>query len=139
MEKQLTVRMIRQNRLFADPPLLFDVIIQESALRRSDLEPELHRAQLRQIIERAGLPNVTVRVMPEAAGTHDGLISALTLLRFPDKEEPDIAYTEHILGSNHSDDSEQVATAKLRINHLIKLALDPVKSIELIEQVAASV
>jgi transcriptional regulator with XRE-family HTH domain len=138
IEKQIMVRMIRQARLFAELPLLFEVIIQERALYRSDLEPALHRAQLRQIIERAALTNVTVRVLPEVAGTHDGLISSLTLLRFPDKEESDIAYTEHILGSIHSDDPSHVATAKLTIDHLIKLALDPVKSIELIEQVAAS-
>jgi transcriptional regulator with XRE-family HTH domain len=136
IENQLIVRLRRQERLIADLPLIYEAIIQEGALRRHDIEQAIHRAQLRQIIERASLPNVTVRVIPEKAGTHDGLLGTLILLRFPDKEDTDIAYMEHALGANHSDDKTQVATARLRLDHLAELALDPVESITFIERVA---
>jgi hypothetical protein len=132
------IRMRRQQRLTADPPLTYEAIIQENALGRSDIEPALHRAQLHQIIERADWPNITVQVIPEAAGTHEGLLGPLTLLRFPDPEDDDVVYTEHALGANHTDDSAQVNAAKLRLDHLAGLALDPAESIKLIARVADS-
>jgi hypothetical protein len=79
-----------------------------------------------------------VRVIRETIGAHDGLVSGLIVLQFPDKEDPDVAYTEHAMGSNHSDGPADVAAAKLRIDHLARLALDPAESITLIEQVADS-
>jgi hypothetical protein len=42
------------------------------------------------------------------------------------------------MGSNHSDDPADVAAARLRIDHLAGLALDPAESIRFIERVADS-
>jgi Domain of unknown function (DUF5753) len=135
VDRQVEVRLFRQHRLGCENPLLFDVIIQEGVLRRRDVEPSVHRAQLRQIIERAGWANVTVRVIPEAVGTHDGLLGSLTLLTFPDEEDLDVVYTEHAFGAHHTDDASQVAAARLRLDHLAQLSLDPGESIRFIEQV----
>jgi transcriptional regulator with XRE-family HTH domain len=129
IDKQIEVRLRRQERLAGDDPLVYEAIIQESALCRHNIEPAIHRAQLLRIVEQANRPNVTVRVIPERVGAHDGLVSALILLRFPDSEDLDVAYTEHALGANHTDDPVQVAAARLRLNHLARLALDPADSI----------
>jgi hypothetical protein len=136
IDKQIAVRMRRQERLTGDRPLVYEVIIQESALRRRDTDPAIHRVQLRQIIDHAGRPNVTVRVIPEAAGTHDGLLGPLILLQFPDAEDPDIAYAEHALGANHTTDSGRVSVAKHTMDHLAGLAFRPAESIEFIERMA---
>jgi transcriptional regulator with XRE-family HTH domain len=138
IDNEVEVRQRRQERLAGDNPLIYDVIIQEGALRRRDVKLATHRAQLRQIVERAGWPNVTVRMIPEIAGIHDGLVSALILLQFPDKEDLDVAYTEHSLGANHSDDPAEVAAARLRLDHIAGFALDPTESISFIERVADS-
>jgi transcriptional regulator with XRE-family HTH domain len=138
IDNQTKVRMRRQERLFdKENPLIFEAIIQQCVLCRPEGGTAMHRAQLRQIVELAGLPNVTLRVLPEDYGVHDGLVGALTVLSFPDKEDDDVVYLEHALGANHTDNAAEVATAKLRIDHLARLALDPAQSIEFIEQVAA--
>jgi transcriptional regulator with XRE-family HTH domain len=138
IENQIKVRMRRQDRLTGkENPLVFEAIIQECVLRRYNGDPAVHRAQLLRIVERAGLANVTVRVVPETDGVHGGLNGALILLSFPDKEDDDVVYLEHALGANHTDHTADVAAGKLRMDHLARLALDPAQSIEFIEQVAA--
>jgi transcriptional regulator with XRE-family HTH domain len=138
IENQIKVRMRRQDRLTGkENPLVFEAIIQECVLRRYNGDPAVHRAQLRRIVERAGLANVTVRVVQETDGVHGGLNGALILLSFPDKEDDDVVYLEHALGANHTDHTADVAAGKLRMDHLARLALDPAQSIEFIEQVAA--
>jgi hypothetical protein len=135
---QIKVRMRRQDRLTGkENPLVYEAIIQEGVLRRYNGDPAVHRIQLRRIVERAGLANVTVRVVPEASGVHGGLSGALILLSFPDKEDDDVVYLEHALGANHTDNTAEVAAGKVRIDHLARLALDPAQSIEFIERVAA--
>jgi transcriptional regulator with XRE-family HTH domain len=131
---QIAVRSRRQERLAGDQPLVYEVIIQEGALRRHDVEPAIHRVQLHHIIEQASKPNITMRVMLEATGTHDGLHISLILLQFPDAEDRDIAYSEHSLGPSYTDDPNRVNVARARINHLARLALDPAESITFIEQ-----
>jgi transcriptional regulator with XRE-family HTH domain len=138
IENQIAVRMRRQERLTVDDPLRYEAIIQEGVLRRPDADSAVQRGQLRRIIERAELPNVTVRVLPESAGKHDGLTGPVTLLRFPDTEDIDVAYVEHALGSVHIEDPEQVRAATLRLDHVARLALSPTESIEFIEQVVAA-
>jgi transcriptional regulator with XRE-family HTH domain len=135
IDNHVAVRIRRQERLTGDQPLVYEAIIQECVLRRHDLEPAAYQHQLHTIIEHASQPNVTVRVIPEAAGTHDGLLSLLTLFQFPDNEDPDIAYTEHQLGSSYTDDPDRVTFAGARIDHLAQIALDPAESITFIEQV----
>jgi hypothetical protein len=136
IDRHIAIRIRRRERLTGDRPLVYEAIIQEGALRRHDGEPATHRAQLHHIIEYAGRPNITVRVMPEAAGTHEGLLGSLILLQFPDAEDPDIAYAEHSLGPTYTDDPSQVNVARVRIDHLARLALDPDESITFIEQLA---
>jgi transcriptional regulator with XRE-family HTH domain len=138
IENQIAVRIRRRLRLIdKENSLVYDVIIQESALRRPEGDSAMRRAQLLRIAELARLPNVTVRILPEVHGVHDGLLGALTLLKFPDKEDNDVVYLEHALGGSQTDNAAEVAAGKLRLDHLARLALDPAQSIEFVERVAA--
>jgi transcriptional regulator with XRE-family HTH domain len=137
IENQVKIRLRRQERLAGDKPLVFDAIIQEGALSRSDGNRKTHHDQLLQIVERAMWPNVTVRVLPESAGKHDGLYGSITLLSFPDPEDSPVAYVEHALGAEHIKDPDHVATANLRLVQLSRLALDPAESITFLERMAA--
>jgi transcriptional regulator with XRE-family HTH domain len=137
IDDQVAIRIRRQLRLSAENPLIFEAIIQECVLNRPDGDRAVRRAQLLQIAERAKWPNVTVRVVPESAGKHDGLYGGITLLSFPDREDPPVAYVEHALGAEHIKDPDHVATATLRLDQLATLALDPAESITLLERMAA--
>jgi transcriptional regulator with XRE-family HTH domain len=138
IDNQVKVRTRRQERLTGkENPLMYKAIIQEGVLCRPEGSTAVHRAQLRRIAELAALPNVTVLVLQEVYGVHDGLLGGLTVLSFPDKEDDDVVYLEHALGANHTDNAAEVATGKLRLDHLARLALDPAQSIEFVERVAA--
>jgi transcriptional regulator with XRE-family HTH domain len=83
MERDVTVRMIRQERLAsADRPLELFAVIEEAALRRPVGGTPLMRAQLTRLVEAAGLDTVTVQVLPAGIGAHAGIDGAFTVLSF---------------------------------------------------------
>ena len=55
--------------------------------------------QLERPVERAALDTVTLRVLPLASGAHVGMSTVVTLLSFGERDEPDVVYTENLLGS----------------------------------------
>ncbi|MCO1657382.1 helix-turn-helix domain-containing protein [Pseudonocardia humida] len=119
LENAVAVRMIRQERLVdADEPLHLDAIIDESALHRPIGGPAVHRAQLARLLVAAGLPTVTLQVLPLSVGAHPALASPLTLLSFGDLGEPDIAYVEHTLGAVTMDKTPDVERARVCFDRL---------------------
>jgi transcriptional regulator with XRE-family HTH domain len=134
LENQVTVRLLRQLRLTDEPVLTYHVIIDESALRRPILFGDARDEQLRAIVERAALPNVTIQVVPEGVGAYDGQFGNVVVASFDDPAEPDVAYIEHMLGSVHLEKKEEVSAAKLAFKDFADRALDPEDSIALIER-----
>jgi hypothetical protein len=63
------------------------------------------------------------------------MYGAFTLLDFP-AGQPSIVHMEHVLGPERKDKPEQVAKARLRLDHLRSLALDPEESVAVVEWVA---
>ncbi|MGW4208213.1 helix-turn-helix domain-containing protein [Lentzea sp. NPDC004789] len=131
IDDQVAVRVRRQERLTGDSPVRYHAIIAESALRHADREQLLH-------INRAGLlPNVTVQVLLDATGLHDGHNGPFTLLDFPFAGHPQVLYVEHAGGSMHIEDPSRVKATTLTFKHLSKLALTPEESAVWIERLAA--
>jgi hypothetical protein len=99
-------------------------------------EPMLHHgcdeAQLLQLIKFAELPNVTIQIVPASGDLYD-LWGSFTVFSFDDKDEPDIAYIEHQLGMAQTDEKEEVDAVKLSFSNILKRALSPEASIELIK------
>jgi transcriptional regulator with XRE-family HTH domain len=133
IDKQVAVRMRRQDRLLSEPPLELHAIIDESVFQH-EVDATIMRHQVRRILDRAELPNVSVRTLPRSAGPHDGLYGTFTVLGFPDKEDPDLAYIEHAFGSVHIENDSKVHAAKMRFDHLWSRADD---SLDLLREVAA--
>ncbi|SDL20618.1 Helix-turn-helix domain-containing protein [Lentzea albidocapillata subsp. violacea] len=131
VEDQIAIRTRRRQRLESDKPVRYHAIIMESALRHAD------REQLSYINEVAGLPTVTVQVIPDSVGLHEGYNGSFTLLDFPYPSDPRVLYVEHTEGSIHIEDPARVKSATLTFKHLSKLALIPEKSAALIGRLAA--
>ncbi|GAB3475811.1 helix-turn-helix domain-containing protein [Amycolatopsis cihanbeyliensis] len=134
LENIVAARLRRQRRLTGEPVLCLHVIMDETALRPRVCTGAAHREQLRTILERAALPNVTVQVILEAEGAHDGLVGNLTLARYPGAEVKDRVYVEHLLGAVHTESEAQVRTAERIFGDLVDRALDHEDSITLIER-----
>lgn len=134
LENYVKVRLRRQLRLTEEPVLTYHVIIDECALRRPILSGEARQEQLRAIVGRAALPNVTIQVVPEEVGAYDGQFGNLIVASFDDPAEADVAYIEHMLGSVHLEKKDDVSAAKLALKDFADRALDEEDSIALIER-----
>jgi Domain of unknown function (DUF5753)/Helix-turn-helix domain len=110
IEQRIQLRLTRQQLIDRqDAPRLW-AVIDEAALRRPVGGREVMRAQLERLIEATELPNVTLQVLPFAAGAHPAMIGAFTVLRFGDQELPDVVYLEHLTSAiylNKDDDVDQ--------------------------------
>ena len=96
IERRVSLRMKRQDLLTnPDPPRMWSVM-DEAALRRPLGGRKVMRAQLSHIQEVAGLPTVTLQVMPFRRGGHAGAGGSFTVLRFGEPDLPDVVYIEQL-------------------------------------------
>ncbi|MFI6101894.1 helix-turn-helix domain-containing protein [Lentzea sp. NPDC051213] len=131
IEQQVAIRLRRQERLRGDNPLEVHAIMAEAVLSHANHEQLLH------INEMGELPNVTIQVVLDSAGPHDGHNGAFTLLDFPYPSDPQVLYIEYTRGSIHIEDPALVKAASLDFKHLSKLALTHERTAALIERLAA--
>lgn len=137
-ENQVAVRLHRQLRLTDESnPLTFTAIIDEAALRRPIGGADVMREQLRHLVEAAELDTLTVQVLPEEVGAHDGMDGAFTILELTDPEEPDLLYVEYPTGAVHVEKDDEVAEARLVLSNLRSVALTPADSVTFIERLGA--
>ncbi|MGH3830961.1 MAG: helix-turn-helix domain-containing protein [Pseudonocardiaceae bacterium] len=109
LDKQVAARMRRQSRLTDEQaPLDYAAVVSEAAFQRALGETEIGPAQLAHVLELARRPNVTLHVLPFAAGLHVSTAGSFALLTF----DPDLAmpfgYEEHTVGGGVMDDQRDV-------------------------------
>lgn len=133
MANSIATRMIRQRRLVADADSVeLRAVIDESVLFRPVGGVAVIRAQLAHLLNAALLPTVTLRVLPQSIGAHQGLDGPFTILRFEDAGEPDIAYVEHSVGSVQVSTEPEVRRATLAFDRLWSAALSADDTIKLL-------
>ncbi|MCE7009050.1 helix-turn-helix domain-containing protein [Kibdelosporangium philippinense] len=129
IEKRLGIQFRQQKRLTNERQLTLHALIHEPVLRQG-----VDRTQLRELLTRSEMPNVTLQVVPQI-GTHEGLHSSLTLLSFDDKEEPDYAFAETPFGPAEINDPDNVQEVRRILRHVETIALSPNDSVELITNI----
>jgi transcriptional regulator with XRE-family HTH domain len=138
LEREVTVRMLRQERLTsAEHPLELLAVIDEAVLRRVPGGPAVMRAQLTHLIEAAELDTVTVQILPTAVSDHPGYDGPFTVLSFDGLGEPDMGYAENPMGAVHIEKVEHVTRARLVFDRLRSVALSPTESAKYIERAIA--
>ncbi|TDC59704.1 XRE family transcriptional regulator [Micromonospora sp. KC207] len=125
VEQRVHLRLDRQQRLTGDAPPIFDAIIDEGALLRPVGGQAVMEAQLHQLLKMAELPNITVQVIPLAAGYHRGTRGSLHILEFADPEDPIIASVETVAGQMVLDRPGDLRTCTKIMEHLRTVALSP--------------
>ncbi|MDT0447321.1 helix-turn-helix domain-containing protein [Streptomyces johnsoniae] len=132
----IDTRMKRQDVLTRQRPLILHATFLEAALRAVVGGPEVMREQLAQMRSAARRPNITLRVIPFAAGGPATLGAPFTLLDFPGPaDNRSVAIRE----TSHSDEiMEEVATVRAmrrRFADLTKHAHSPEGTVHLIEEI----
>ena len=143
IERRVHVRIPRQALLtrVTDPPTL-EVAINEAILRRPVGGERVITGQLRHLHEANELPNVSIRVMPFAAGLHHGIASGpFVMLTFPrngsgQETEPPIVYVESLTGELYLDKPREIDRYAATFTNIWESSLDETASGQLISQAA---
>jgi transcriptional regulator with XRE-family HTH domain len=115
------------------------MVIGEAALRQEVGGPEVMAAQLAYL---AGLaveyPNVTLQVLPFAAGAHAAAASAsVAILRFPDAPSLGVVYLEALTGGVYLESQQDVARYIRAFAMLRSSALTTAQTTRLLSQLSA--
>ncbi|MFC4535625.1 helix-turn-helix domain-containing protein [Sphaerisporangium dianthi] len=108
VRRRVDLRMARQRLLTrAGAPHLW-AVVDEAALRRPLGGAEVMRAQIAHLIEAIASPNVTVQVMPFSAGGHAAAGGPFSILRFSERDLPDVVYLEQLTSAIYLDKREDL-------------------------------
>jgi transcriptional regulator with XRE-family HTH domain len=132
VERLVDLRMKRQDVLDRDPALDIWLILDEAVIRRTIGGPEVMRGQLARLTEASKMPNVTVQVLPFSSGSHAGLRGPFSILEFPERADPDVAYVESVAGILYLEKDREVRSCAEAFDRLRAAALSPGASAELI-------
>lgn len=134
--RRIELRMARQPILAeTNPPSLW-AIVDEAALHRMIGGPEVMRQQLHHLVAQARLPNVTLQVLPYAAGAHAALDGAFDILGFDEPSDHDVVHIETFTSQFYLERPEEVRWYSLIFDLLRASALAPDDSAAFIAQAA---
>ncbi|MFY1702641.1 helix-turn-helix domain-containing protein [Micromonospora sp. WMMA1923] len=141
-DRVVEARLARQGllrRTFPVPPRL-EVVLSESVLLRAACDPATGVGQLRHLLEVGGLPQVSIRVLPFAAGMCAGVLAGpFVLLDFPPGNRaevaPPVVYQESMTGALYLDRPHELAAYQRAWASFDDLALDPDQSRTLVEKI----
>ena len=137
IERRVELRVKRQELLSrANRPRIWS-IMDEAVVRRPVGRPAVMRAQFRRLIEMAGMPRVTIQVVPFARGGHAGASGSFSVLRFEERDLSDVVYVEQLTSAVYLDQRPDVEHYLAVMDQLSGQALTPADTIGFLEQVAS--
>jgi transcriptional regulator with XRE-family HTH domain len=138
IERRVGLRLKRQELLTRaqPPPPRIWAVVDEAVLRRPVGGADVMRAQLARLVEAARTPRVTLQVVLFARGGHAAAGGSFSLLRFEDRDLPDVVYIEQLTSAVYLDQRPDIEHYLEVVDQLSGEALTPQETIRFIEQVA---
>jgi transcriptional regulator with XRE-family HTH domain len=136
IEQRVRVRMARQALLIQDDPIDLQVVLDEAVVSRPVGGEEVMRDQLLRLVEATRLPNVTLQILPFAAGAHAGMDGTFAILDFPDAEDPNVVFAENATGGLFLEKSDELRKYNSIFDTIRSSALSPEESREMIVMLA---
>ncbi|GAA3093719.1 helix-turn-helix domain-containing protein [Streptosporangium carneum] len=96
IDRRVALRMARQERLNGPNAPTVWAVVDEAVLRRPIGGPEVLAAQIDHLLRITELPNVRLQIMPFHRGGHAAAGGPFSILRFPDRDLPDVVYMEQL-------------------------------------------
>jgi len=128
VDRRIHLRMARQQLLTRPGAPRFWAVVDEAVLRRPIGGAKVMRRQLEALMEATELRNVTLQVIPFEAGGHAAAGGAFAILRFPDQDLPDVAYTEQLTSAFYLDKRADVDQYTEAMNRLCIEAEPPART-----------
>jgi transcriptional regulator with XRE-family HTH domain len=115
IERRVEARMLRQQALTRDDPLVLSVVIDESVLHRRFGSRRVMNEQMRHLAELSEMPNVSVRVLPLSNEQRTPLtaFAYLQFGRIHDMPLADIVTVEHLSSTYYFE--EEIDTHRYRL------------------------
>ena len=136
IDDRVAVRLKRQAVLSRpEPPVVWSVF-DEGVLRRRVGGPAVMHAQLRHLMEAAAMPHVIFQVVPFGLGAHGGAAGSFTVLRFAERDLPDVVYIEQLTSAVYLEQRPDVEHYLEVMDQLSGEALTPAGTVRFIEQAA---
>ena len=136
IERRTDLRIERQQKILdkPNPPQLW-AVLDEAVLRRPIGGPEVMRAQLEALIEATKRPHVQLQVMPFRTGGHAAAGGPFAILRFPDRELPDVVYVEQLTSAIYLDKREDVDHYAIAMERVCVDAEPPNQTAAILEKI----
>jgi transcriptional regulator with XRE-family HTH domain len=134
-ERRVRLRMQRQQIFRRQVPTQLWAVIDEAALRRPYGGRATMRAQLRQLIEVAAHPHITVAVVPFSTGGHAAAGGPVTILRFAEARIPDVAYLEQLNSACYADKAPDIDFYQHVMNRLAVEADPPAATAAILHRI----
>ncbi|HVT71192.1 MAG TPA: helix-turn-helix transcriptional regulator [Trebonia sp.] len=139
IERRVVLRRRRQELLTRPQPPTSWVVMDEAVLRRPVGGAAVMRAQLGRLVEAARMPNVTLQVIPFAQGGHAGASGSFSILRFEERDLPDVVYIEQLTSAVYLDQRPDIEHYLEVVDQLSAEALTPAETVRFIGQVAGDI
>jgi len=134
-ERRVALRLARQNLLKRPAPPEYWVVLEETVLCRPIGGPEVMRAQIESLIAAAARPNVTIQVLPFAAGWHPAMYGMFNIFRFPDNAMPDVVYSEALTSATYLNKPEDVTQYTEAMDRMAAQAATPDQTITILREI----
>ncbi|MGA4789849.1 helix-turn-helix domain-containing protein [Nocardia sp. AB354] len=135
--RRVELRKKRQEILDRSGAPTLWAVLDEAVLHRPIGGEQVLRAQLEHLVEVSMKPNVTIQVLPYAAGGHAAAGSSFTMLRFAEPELPDIVYLEQLTSALYLDRQQDLELYRQVMDRLSVQAEPPERSREMMKKAAA--
>ena len=127
---RVDLRTRRRDLLSSENAPNFSFLLDESVIRRSAASAAVASRQLRHLVEVAKLPNVTVQVVPFAAGPHPGMKGPFEVVQFDDTPDENILFVEGPRGDIISDDPKETDSYLEVFGRIKEKSLAPSASVD---------
>jgi hypothetical protein len=111
-------------------------VLDEAVLHREAGNRGLMRMQLEHLVEIGRLPNVTIQVLPYAAGAHPSMGTSFYIVQLPEETDHDVVCLDDLTSSAYLEEPEDLRRYRLVFDHLQAAALVDAESAKLIARVA---
>jgi len=138
IERRVELRMRRQHILHRPQPTHLWALIDEAALRRLVGGRTTMSAQLGHLLDACDMDHVTIQVLTFRGGGHAGG-GAVTILRLPDPELPDVVYLEQLTTAIYPDRPADIDYYRHVMNLLTFQAEPPDATPAILYQILADV
>lgn len=139
VEREVQLRMERQQHVLADPPELW-VILDEAVLHRPVGGSAVMAEQLGYLADVARTRDpggINLHIVPFSHGPYPGQLGAFTIFGYDEDQHSPVVHVSGQQGSVYMNDEKDVSRCTMMFNQMTAAALSGPKSAELIEAVSS--